>query len=76
VILLLAFGLALLDEWVAAQRTMAIADRRRRAAGLWSGVYVVVTAFWAYITVTNLWTVGPSAVGAMIGSWWATRQAV
>jgi hypothetical protein len=76
VIALAAFGLALLDEWVATLRTRAIAGGNRRGAAYWSGVYVLVTGLWAYVTVTNLWTVVPSAAGAAAGSWWAMRRPV
>lgn len=69
-----AFWLALLDEWVATHRTRAIADGRRTGAACWSGVYVLVTGLWAYVTVTNLWTVGPSALGAAVGSWWGMKR--
>jgi hypothetical protein len=71
-----AFFLALLDEWVATLRTRAIADGRRKDAAYWSGVYVLVTGLWAYVTVTNLWTVGPSALGAAMGSWWGMGRPV
>jgi len=73
---LAAFVLAFLDEWVATLRTRAIADGRRRGAAYWSGVYVLVTGLWAYVTVTNLWTVAPSALGAAAGSWWGMGRRV
>jgi hypothetical protein len=70
----IAFLLALLDEWVATARTLATAERRRKAAAGWCCLYVLVTGLWAYLTVTNLWTVGPSAAGAALGSWLGTAS--
>lgn len=71
---LLAFVLAATDEAMATRRTLAIAERRRVPAMLWSGAYVVIVGAWAYVTVNNLWTLLPSVLGSALGSWWGTRK--
>jgi hypothetical protein len=64
---------ALLD-FVYARYTIAAAERKALKASLWAAVIPVLGGFVAIQYVDNHWLLIPTAVGAFVGTYIATRK--
>lgn len=71
----LAFALSVIEEWLAAKRTLAIAKHQAQRAAWISALWdAILFADVALVVTASWWLVLPIAAGSWCGNYWAVRH--